>query len=250
MALTLLAPGSTDLRHARDVAALAARLKLAGIATTVCHLDHHGPSPADAARALVGAGTLATTLVPLLISPDYHSRVDVPVAVRAMRSAAPALAVAAAEPVGLHPGVLDGCAELAEDAGSPVDGRTGVIVATAGSLDLRVIAAVEALVRRAGPALAARLGARSVRVAHLEGGRPIGAVRTLMQRIDGCERVIVVPALMTDGRTRDRVVSAAQRYDLPVIEGALARTNAMADLVVMRAGSAPAPIRARVAVGR
>jgi sirohydrochlorin ferrochelatase len=250
MALTLLAPGSTDPRHARDVAALSARLKLAGIATAVCHLDHHGPSPADAARGLVRAGAPSTTLVPLLISPDYHARVDVPAAVRSMRSAAPELGIAAAEPIGLNPELLDACAELADEAQLPIDDRTGVILASAGSRDLRVVAAIEGLVRRFGPGLRDRLGARSVRVAHLEGGRPIGAVRTLMQRIDGAQRFVVLPVLLTDGRTRDRVVVAAERYDLPVLPGSLARTNTMADLVVMRAGSAPAPTRDRVAVGR
>ena len=52
---------------------------------------------------------------------------------------------------------------------------------------------------------------------------------------------------ITDGILRDRIVTAAGRHDTPVTPGVLADTNAMADLVVLRAGSAPEPTRAPAA---
>jgi hypothetical protein len=50
--------------------------------------------------------------------------------------------------------------------------------------------------------------------------------------------------VIADGILRDRIVTAAARHDVPVTPGVLADTNAMADLVVLRAGSAPVPTAA------
>ena len=247
MSLTLLAHGSPDPRHAQGVAALSGRLKVAGIASTVSYLDHDRPSPGAAARALADAGVAETTVVPLLLSPAYHARVDVPAAVAAMRTAAPRLAVAAAEPVGLHPLLLAGAAELIRDSGIAIGPRTGVILAAAGSRDLRAVAAIEALVRAHGTELAADLGARAVRAAYLDGGRPLGRIRTLLRCVDGATSCVVVTLMIADGVLRDRIVTAAARHDLPVVPGTLTATNALADLVVLRAGCAPVPERAPAA---
>jgi sirohydrochlorin ferrochelatase len=244
MPLTLLAHGSPDPRHARDVASLVGRLKVAGIPTRAAYLDHHEPGPAQAARACHDSGFADTTVVPLFVSPAYHARVDVPAAIGAMRSAAPELEVSAADPVGLHPLLLAAAAELISASGLPVDARTGIILAAAGSRDLRAVGAMESLFRTQGGALTDSLGARAVRAAYLDGGRPLGRMRTLMRCVDGCTSFIVVPMVIADGILRDRIVTAAGRYDAPVTPGVLADTNAMADLVVLRAGSAPAPTRA------
>ncbi len=244
--LTLLAHGSPDPRHRDDVARLAARLDDAGIPATPAFLDHDTPSPADVARRLADAGQPSTTVVPLLVSPAYHARVDVPAAVCAMRQAAPDLSVAAAPPVGLHPLLLRAAAEIAGRL--EIGPRTGVILAAAGSRDPRAVTAIEALVRAHGPDLAATTGARAVRAAYLDGGRPLGRIRTLMRCIDGCTSFVVVSLVIADGVLRDRIVTAAARADLPVAPGSLAGTDALRDLVVLRAGSAetaPGPTRAQ-----
>ncbi len=103
---------------------------------------------------------------------------------------------------------------------------------------------MESLFRTQGAALADSLGARAVRAAYLDGGRPLGRMRTLMRCVDGCTSFIVVPMVIADGILRDRIVTAAARHDVPVTPGVLADTNAMADLVVLRAGSAPLPTAA------
>jgi sirohydrochlorin ferrochelatase len=243
MGVTLLAHGSPDPRHAHDVASLSGRLKVAGIGTQVAYLDHGTPAPAEAARALAASGATATTVVPVFLSPAHSARVDVPAAISAMRTAAPDLALATADPVGLHPLLLAGAVELITAAELPIGPRTGVILASGGWRDPRTVATIEALVREHGPELAARLGARSVRAAYLDGTRPLGRIRTLMRCIDGCTSFVVVPLVLADGTLRDRIVTAATRLDLPVAPGTLARTDALADLVVLRAGSAPAPER-------
>ncbi len=241
MALTLLAHGSPDPRHARSVAALAGRLDAAGISTSAAYLDHHDPSPRRAARALLDAGAGATTVVPLLASPAHHARVDVPAAISAMRSEAPGLEIAAAEPVGLHPLLLDAAAELVAGSRLPLDDRTGIILAASGSRDLRAVGAMESLFRVHGLALASTLGVRAVRAAYLDGGRPLGRIRALMRCVDGCASFVVVPMVIADGILRDRIGTAAGRHDVPVTPGVLADTDAIIDLITLRAGSAPAP---------
>ena len=66
--IILLAHGSPDPRHATGIAALATRVAAVGEAAVhVAYLDHHGPTPADAARA-AGRGVV----VPALLSSGYH----------------------------------------------------------------------------------------------------------------------------------------------------------------------------------
>ncbi len=238
MSLTLLAHGSPDPRHARSVSGLAGRLKVKGTAAQVAYLDHHGPGPQASARALAAAGVRTTTVVPLLVSPAYHARVDVPAAVTAMRAAAPALTVRASSPIGLHPLLIEAARELIEASGVPRGPRTGVILAAAGSRDARVVAAMESLFRAEAPAFASVVGIRAMRAAYLDGGRPLGRIRTLMRSVDGCTDFVVVTMVVADGILRDRILAAADRYDALTVPGSLSDTNALAELVVLRAGAA------------
>jgi len=239
--LTLLAHGSPDPRHARDVSGLAARLAAAGVPAQVAYLDHHSPTPTEAAQAVAEAGQPDTTVVPLLVAPAYHARVDVPAAVRQMRAAVPTLSVTTAEPVGLHPLLLRAAAELAQAAPVELGPRTGVILAAAGSRDLRATAAIETLVRQHGAEMAQALGVAAVRTSYLDGGRPMGRIRTLLRCVDGCTSVVAVPLVIADGLLRDRMVRAADRADIPLAPGSLADTAAMADLVRLRAALAVTP---------
>lgn len=239
MTLTLLAHGSPDPRHARSVAGLVARLRHEGIPAHAAYLDHHGPSPVDCARALRAAGGRSTTVVPLLVSPAYHARVDVPKAVASMHAAAPELGIEVAEPVGTHPLLLDAAAELITKAHIPMGSGTGVILTLTGSRDPRAITAMESLLRDRGPTLAERLGARAVRAAFLDGGRPFGRTRTLMRCVDGCSSFVAVPMVIAEGVLRDRIVTAARRFDAAVTPAALADTAALARLTALRAQDAP-----------
>lgn len=246
MTVTLLAHGSPDPRHSRDVGTLVARLVASGLPAQAAYLDHDAPSPVAAARSLAAAGVGSTTVVPMFVAPAYHARVDVPAAVQSMRSAEPGLGVAAADPVGLHPLLLTAAAELVARSGLPIGPRTGLILTAAGSRSVRATSAIDALVRQHGPEMAATVGAHAARAAYLDGGRPLGRIRTLMRCVDGCTSFVVVPLVVADGVLRDRIVTAAERAELPVTPGSLASTDALTDLVVLRAGSAPAPTRAPV----
>lgn len=241
MRLTLLAHGSPDARHSRDVGALATRLQALGFEVSAAYLDHDEPTPTQAARAMRADGVESATVVPLLVAPAYHARVDVPAAVASMRRAAPGLAVSAADPVGLHPLLLAGAIELLERSDLPLTPRTGVVIAFTGSRDLHAVSAVENLVRDNRAALVDGLGVRSVRTAYLDGGRSVGRMRTLMRCVEGCRDFVAVTAMIADGVLRDRIVTSAGLADVPVAPGTLAQTTALADLVVLRAQAAPAP---------
>lgn len=240
--MTLLAHGSPDPRHQRSVAGLVARLKVAGTLAQAAYLDHHEPDPVAAATSLAASGAPATTVVPLLVSPAYHARVDVPAAVTAMRTAVPDLEITTGQPVGLHPLLLTAARELVDDCGVRLTPRTGIILAAAGSRDVRVVAAMDTLFRAEADALVTALGIRAVRAAYLDGGRPLGRIRTLMRSVDGCTDFVVVTMMIAEGILRDRIVAAADRYDAFTVPGALGSTNAMAALVALRADEAHASV--------
>jgi sirohydrochlorin ferrochelatase len=232
---TLLAHGSPDPRHARDVRALAGRVRAAGLPTEVAFLEHDDPDPATAARALAAGGVAVTVVVPLLVGTAYHARVDVPTALATMRAAAPAVSVLPAEPIGLHPLVLRAAEELVVGSGVPLTPSTGMILAAAGSRDQRAAAAVDALVRGGAAALAARLGVAEVRAAFLEGGPPLAAVGDHLRHDHGCVDLVVATLVIADGILRDRIVGSATALGMTVAPGALADTEALARLVAQRA---------------
>lgn len=233
MDITLLAPGSPDTRHERDMQLVSGRLKVAGHNARACYLDHCAPRPAAAAARLATREAPTTVVVPMVSTLGLRMRADVTAALRAMRTAHPTLLVGAAQPIGVHPLLLDAAAELLHGVG--LAPRTGIILATAGLRDARTLAALDTLVREQGPRLAASLGARAVRTAHLDGGRPLGRTRTLLRRLDGCDRAVAVPLVVTEGLLSDRITRAADRSDMRLAGGSLAHTRALADLVVIRA---------------
>lgn len=240
MTVTLLATGSPDPRHEQEVRLLAGRLKVAGTPTGVAFLDHNDPDPARAAAQLVHDGTDQTRVVPLFIAASWRLRTDVSAAVQTLEQEAPGVEVQACAPLGVHPLLLAGVGELVNqlDLG-PAAARTGLILTSAGMRDPRTRRALDSLCDSHGPLLAAALGLAAVRMAHLDAGRPIWPVRTLLHHIDGCANTLVVPLTLTAGPVRDRVVHAAHRVDLPVVPGSLAQTRAAADLVTLRISDSP-----------
>lgn len=87
-ALIIVAHGSLDPRALKDVFALSrATAALSGMRCEVAVLDFDGSSLADAALTLAAAGYRAAAVVPLLFSPGYHARVDIPAEVARARAA-------------------------------------------------------------------------------------------------------------------------------------------------------------------
>ena len=91
--VVLLAHGSPDPRHARDVSSLVCRVAAAAphFAVRAAYLDHHPPSVAEVGASLAEAGDAdgrgPVALVPVLLTRAFHVRVDVPAAAHALAEA-------------------------------------------------------------------------------------------------------------------------------------------------------------------
>ncbi|MDF2145717.1 sirohydrochlorin chelatase [Knoellia sp. p5-6-4] len=224
--IVLLAHGSPDPRHRHGVDALAHRVREAspGRGVHTAYLDHHPPTPADAAaRALSGV------VVPVLLTPAYHARVDVPEAVAAMNASAGPFTVSPA--LGPHPLLLRAAAELLARAGTAADPGTAVVLYAAGSSDSAAVASIGETLRTHG----APGGWGPWRVAALDGG---SALPEVLDELQGKARAVVAVAFMVaEGVLRDRMAERCAAAGVPLVPGALGDTAAAAALVLERADS-------------
>ncbi|WP_195908235.1 sirohydrochlorin chelatase [Nostocoides sp. HKS02] len=227
--IVLLAHGSPDPRHAAGVEELAAhvRERIPGRAVHTAYLDHHPPSPSDAAAVLAGPAVV----VPVLLTPAYHATVDVPTAVAEMNRGA-GVDVGLADPLGPHHLLLEAAEELLAAEGMLPSPGTAVILYAAGASD-------SAAVRTVAETIAAspRQGWGPWAVAALDGGTRLDDV--LRGLPDEVERTVAVSFMVAEGVLRDRMAQACGRHGVTMVHGALARTSAVARLVLERADSLP-----------
>lgn len=223
--IVLLAHGSPDPRHAQGVEALAARVRALAPHRPVhtAYLDHHPPSPRETGMAL---GSHAV-VVPVLLTPAFHAKVDVPSAVDELTRVSGAH-VAVADPLGPHELLLDAAEELLAAQGIHPDPTTAVLLYAAGSSDSDAVATV-------GRTLAEhpRVGWGPWSVAALEGGSTID--QQLRRLPDEVERTVVVSFMVAEGILRDRMAQHCGRAGVSMVAGALAQTSAVAHLVLERA---------------
>lgn len=217
--VVLLAHGSPDMRHARDLSqlrrAVAGRLGSSHL-VAVAYLDHHEPAASTTARALLAAGVDTALVVPVFTSHAYHMRVDVPAALTAM-------AAAGLDATQAQPG-LAGNPTLVNAALSGVTGpNQAVVLYAAGSSD-----------RSAGIRLAHQVaGARRIaRAAFLTGGPDLAHALGLISDHWALRDPVVVPFVIADGIIRDRMAERATAHGLALAPGALAGNAAVASLIV------------------
>jgi sirohydrochlorin ferrochelatase len=227
--VVLLAHGSPDARHARGVEALAERVRALAPGRRVhpAYLDHHPPTPADAA-ATVGEGAV----VPVLLTPAFHARVDVPAAVAAMNEAAPGPFRATA-PLGPDALLVAAVAELLTREGVVPDPGTAVVLYAAGSTDSAAVTTITSTLAEHPPPQ--EWG--PWRVAALDGGQSLAAA---LESLEGrSERTVAVSFMVAEGILRDRMASACEQAGVTMVPGALGDTTAAARLVLRRADSLP-----------
>lgn len=222
--VVLVAHGSPDSRHARDIDALIRRVagRAPHLRVTAAYLDHHGPSVADVGTAYsMGVGPII--LVPVLLTRAFHTRVDIPDAAEGLGQAS-GRAVITAEALGPHPLVATAVRELLRHRQ-----ERQVVVFLAGSSRR---AAIEELVEQLRAALGPE---RSYAFATLDGYLPLaGAVRDL----GGPAGVVGVAGMIAQGVLRDRMVSQCAEHGVPFADGVLAQTDALAELTLLRIGAA------------
>jgi sirohydrochlorin ferrochelatase len=224
--IVMLAHGSPDPRHRRGIEHLAARVRGLAPARGVypAYLDHHPPSPVD-----VAAGARRSlAVVPVLLTPAYHARVDVPQAVADMAQAT-THDVQACAPLGPDPLLVTAAEELLGQAGAEADADTAVVLFAAGSSDSAAVASIEETLDRSQPA--GTWGPWSV--AALDGGLALDAV---LARLGGqASRVVAVAFMVAEGILRDRQAAQCASAGVELVDGALCRTDALARLVLRRA---------------
>lgn len=212
MTTVLLAHGSPDPRHATTLERLRERvagpLRDAGRGPThLGYIEHDGPSPAELGRHVAGD----VVLVPMLVTPAFHARVDVPAAARDLSARGARVHTTTA--LGGHDLLLDAVEERLRGAGHDPDAPTLLVAGGSSS------------------GVAARSLARLVAT----GRRPRWTTTTLTApRMGAAIGRTVVPLVLAEGVLHDKAAAYADEGGSPFVRGGLADTRAVADLVLHR----------------
>lgn len=212
MTTVLLAHGSPDPRHSATLERLRSRVAgpLSGAGrgeTHLVYIENDHPRPEELGPRL----TDDVTVVPLLITPAFHARVDVPAAVRALGVTGARTRVTSA--LGGHPLLLDAVEERLRAAGHD-EGSAALLVAGGSSSG------------QAGQSIRTLLDAHP---------RPGWLTMTLAApRAGAMSDRVVVPATLAEGVLHDKVGALAEAAGAPFVPGGLADTAALADLVLHR----------------
>jgi len=227
--VVLLAHGSPDPRHARDVSSLVCRVAAAAphLAVRAAYLDHHPPSVAEVGARLAEVGDAdgrgPVALVPVLLTRAFHVRVDVP-------AAAQVLAEASGREIlttdALGPDVL-----LARALEELLRQRSEcqVVVYLAGSSRRD---AVDELVERLRADL---IPERRYAFATLDDHLPL---TTALRQLDVRAGVVGVSAMIAEGVLRDRMMRRCAERGIPFAAGVLADTDSLTRLLLDRVDAA------------
>jgi sirohydrochlorin ferrochelatase len=195
-AVVLLSHGSPDPRSGDAARLLAQRVaRCTGEITVAAFLQHDDPDLVVQCRVLADAGITEAAVVPMLITPAFHARVDVPAAVHDAESRS-GVRLTVSEPIGTDPRLLD-----AMDCQLPPG---PIVLAVAGTSD----PAAQVRIGR----LAAMWSAR--RVAPVAVGHASQAAPDVASAIAGLEsrtrtRVSVASFVLYPGVLPDRILAAA-----------------------------------------
>jgi sirohydrochlorin ferrochelatase len=197
--LVACAHGTRNATGRRLIAelALAARSLRPGLETTAAFVDVQPPTVVDVVAGLSAAGRPAV-VVPLLLSGGYHVHVDIAGAV------AGAAGTVAARPLGPDPRLVEVLHDRLVSAGAdPRDPRTAVVLAAAGSSDVRAVADVESTAD-----LLQRTWAGPVTTGYGSAATPTVPDAVAAARRAGAERVVVASYLLAPGHFHDKLAGA------------------------------------------
>jgi sirohydrochlorin ferrochelatase len=177
--------------------ALAARSLRPGLETTAAFVDVQPPTVVDVVAGLSAAGRPAV-VVPLLLSGGYHVHVDIAGAV------AGAAGTVAARPLGPDPRLVEVLHDRLVSAGAdPRDPRTAVVLAAAGSSDVRAVADVESTAD-----LLQRTWAGPVTTGYGSAATPTVPDAVAAARRAGAQGVVVASYLLAPGHFHDKLAGA------------------------------------------
>ncbi|HYN96046.1 MAG TPA: CbiX/SirB N-terminal domain-containing protein [Pilimelia sp.] len=235
--MVLVVHGSRDPRAAAATHALvrAVAAARAGVDVRASFLDHTAPAPGEVLRAVEAAGHTRATVVPLLLTAAFHTRVDVPAVLAEARAAGlrlPVLVSDALGPVGdaVPPLLVAGLRRRLAESGAVYD---AVVVAAAGTRD----SAARATVVAAAAALGAALGV-PCEVAYASAAPPTAGAAVARLRARGAQRVAVAAYFLAPGRLYDVAVDSALAAGAVGVSAPLTDAPELARLVLARADAA------------
>jgi sirohydrochlorin ferrochelatase len=250
-ALLLVAHGSTNAESNAVTARIARRCAgaLPGDEVVATYLDHARPSPVDALRRLAAAGVRHAVAVPLLFTPAYHVRVDLPRAVATVEAEHPRLAVQVTGPLlapppgpepdadwaGLHAALDARLQQALATAGTDAD---ALVLASAGTSD----AAARATLAAFADAWAARHGL-PVRAAYASAAAPDPGAAVTALRAAGAHRVAVGSLFLGPGTLPDRARTASVAAGAVAVADHLGDDDAVVALVLTRLAGALGQVR-------
>lgn len=215
MTTVLLAHGSPDPRHSSTLERLRSRvapvLSDEGRGEThLCYIENDGPDPGSLGSELADE----ITVVPMLLTPAMHARVDVPAAVRDLGRGGGEVRLV--EALGGHPLLLEAVVERLRGQGH--DPSSPTLLVAGGS--------------RSGQA------GQSVRTLLERHPRPGWMAMTLSApRAGAMTGRVVVPTTLAEGVLHDKVRVLAEAAGSPFVSGGLADTEAIGQLVLDRVRS-------------
>lgn len=247
--LVAVAHGSADPRAAATITDLMAVTAERAAArgrylpeVRTAYLGHAAPSLPQVMGAIGPMGSGGVTVLPLLLTPAYHSKTDIPRVLAGVARDFPWLRVTYGAPLGPHPLLLSALERrLAEadplgPAGSANPARraqTGVVLAAAGSTDPEANAAIARLAAR----WQARAGWFAVRPASAAAATPLApppaeAVSSLLRA--GARRVLVATYLLAPGFFADRIRESALAAGAAAVSPALGASPEVAEVLLDR----------------
>lgn len=228
MTVVLAAHGSPDPRHAAAIGRIRDAVALHLEDVRVGWLGHHSPSLTEAVAAAPDVDS--TVVVPLLLAPAFHARIDVPAGAHGL----PIARVLAPDALLLE--ALDARTAAALDGPTRRVLPDALVLAAAGSTD----PGADQLVRSVAADWFARNGL-PVAVAYTSSEPGVGAAVDALRR-RGAQHVAVGSFFLAPGRLHDAVRTAASDAGVECVGEPLGDHPGVVQLVVRRARDALGPV--------
>ena len=227
--LVAVAHGSADPRASATIAELAvvARERSPGLDLRTAFLGHAPPSLPQVLSTI--EADRAVTVLPLLLTPAYHSKADIP----RMLARSPRPRVRYGATLGPHPLLLRALERRLAEAdprAAENPARTAVVVAAAGSSDPRANATIAGLAAQ----WQARSGWFAVRPAYASAAEPSPATAVAGLLRDGAPRVVVATYLLAPGLFADRIRQSTLAAGAAAVSPALGACAEVADVLLDR----------------
>lgn len=230
--LVAVAHGSRDPRAAATVEALLdeVRRRRPWLRVATAYLDHGPPTVGQALDVLAGDAEGEVVVLPLLLTAAYHSKTDLPGALREARRRHPRLRVRYGATLGPHQALIAAMERRLAEAGTRyADAETAVVLAAAGSSDPYAGAVVSRMAR-----VWARRGWWAVSPAYASAAAPTPAEAVALLRNAGAPRVVVASYFLSPGYFADKVRQDAVAAGAETVSPVLGAAPEVAEVVAQR----------------